>query len=62
MTDYFVSERQLPPYTEWMWARTEELVEEWWPQIEAVAVALLELRTMRGREIREAMASALAAT
>jgi hypothetical protein len=45
-----------------MWARTEDLVEQWWPQIEAVAVALLERRTMHAREIREVMASVLAAT
>jgi hypothetical protein len=57
LMDYFVSERQLPPYTKWMWARTEDLVEAWWPQIEAVAAALLERRTMHAQEIRKVMAS-----
>lgn len=54
---HFVSPRQLQAYTDWMWARTEDLVELWWPQIEAVATALLDRRTMRGREIREVMMS-----
>lgn len=35
--------------------QAEDFVDLWWPRIEAVAVAPLDRRTMRGREIREAV-------
>jgi hypothetical protein len=53
----FISDRQLQPYIRWMWVRTEDFVDLWWPQIEAVAVALLDHSTMRGREIRDVVRS-----
>jgi hypothetical protein len=53
----FVSDRQLQPYINWMWARTEDFVDLRWPEIEAVALALLDRRTMRGREIRDVVRS-----
>jgi len=40
-------------YSAWLWETAKERVEGHWPQIEAVAAALLESETMTGQQIRD---------
>jgi hypothetical protein len=42
-------------YHDFLEARAEELVDEWWIEIKAVAARLLKRATMTGREIRAVM-------
>jgi hypothetical protein len=42
-------------YHDFLEARAEQLVDEWWIEIEDVAAALLKYETMTGREIRAVM-------
>ena len=59
--DYLCSsDRELSAHIELLQMQTEDLVELHWPEVQTVAKALIERRTLSGPEMREVIDGALA--
>jgi ATP-dependent Zn protease len=52
------SDRELSLYIKLLRVQTEQLIELYWPEIETVARALIERRTLNAREVREVIRAA----